>query len=156
MKNYLNAIRNYANIKGRMARHEFLQFMLLNFVFLQLISILGAILSFFYLSILYLVVLLVPTVSAVVRRIHDTGKSARWLLPLSFLAMVGGFFALATMFIAKERDDVFVQVMILLFLVSLIVIGILIFILFEKGNKGANKYGPEPVDAELEEIERNR
>ena len=156
MKNYLNAIRNYANIKGRMARHEFLQFMLLNFVFLQLISILGAILSFFYLSILYLVVLLVPTVSAVVRRIHDTGKSAKWLVPLSFLAMVGVFFTLATMFIAKERDDVFVQVMILLFLVSLIVIGILIFILFEKGNKGANKYGPEPVDAELEEIERNR
>ncbi len=156
MKNYLNAIRNYANIKGRMARHEFLQFMLLNFVFLQLISILGAILSFFYLSILYLVVLLVPTLSAVVRRIHDTGKSAKWLVPLSFLAMVGVFFTLATMFIAKERDDVFVQVMILLFLVSLIIIGKLIFLLFEKGNKGANKFGPEPVDAELEEIERNR
>lgn len=166
MKNYLKALRNFANIKGRMARHEFLQFLLLNFVFLHLIAFLAAILSFIvflsfdllhtYFSIVYLLVLLVPTVTAMVRRIHDTGRSAKWLLPLSFLAMVGAFFTLVTLLLDKERDEIFVQVITLLFFVSLIIIGILIIILLEKGNRGANKYGPEPIDAELEEIERKR
>jgi uncharacterized membrane protein YhaH (DUF805 family) len=138
-----------------MARHEFLQFMLLNFVFLQLASLIGALMSLIYLPILYLIVFLVPTISAMVRRLHDTGNRARWLLTLTILAVFvifSTFVTLSSCFL-DVKNNTYLDVMLLLFFPSLFTIGALIYKLCQKGKRGVNKYGPDPVEVKTDEGE---
>lgn len=109
MKNFIDALRNYANFKGRTNRYAYWMFVL----FASLIGILFTILSFLILFViddfqqgalsflpipllLYELLLFIPGLAITVRRLHDTGHSG-WillfvfLLPLVFLVLLDLF-----------------------------------------------------------------
>lgn len=78
-----SAFRNYANFNGRARRSEYWYFILLN----GLVSLLGAT-PLFPLVGLYSLAVLVPSLAAGARRLHDTGRSGLWLL-LLLIPLVG-------------------------------------------------------------------
>ncbi|MEG2377378.1 MAG: DUF805 domain-containing protein [Clostridia bacterium] len=103
MSHYLNALKNYANFKGRTRRREYWFFMLFNSLFFIAIFlfflVITAILSstapqfasstFFlytYFAVLggYFLAMIVPTVSITFRRMHDSGHSG-WLVVIPYI-----------------------------------------------------------------------
>lgn len=105
---YLKVLRNYANFSGRARRKEYWMFFLFNIIFSSLsITIdrtIGTDIAEFYgyLSIIYLVVLFVPSLAVVVRRLHDIGKSGGMIL-IALIPLIGGIWLLILM--TKEGEE---------------------------------------------------
>jgi uncharacterized membrane protein YhaH (DUF805 family) len=80
MKYYIDAVKKYADFSGRTSRKEYWSFILLHFLFSFLVYFL--LFTFFglssipyYIVLLYNFFMLLPILSATVRRLHDTGRS---------------------------------------------------------------------------------
>lgn len=118
MEQFVEALRNYADFKGRSNRQSFWMFVL----FAYLIEILFTVLSFIIflviddfqqgkllylpvLLIIYDLLLLIPAVAITVRRLHDTGESGLILLYISLLPVV--FFTLLDMFQTENEFLIF-------------------------------------------------
>jgi uncharacterized membrane protein YhaH (DUF805 family) len=83
-------LENYANFQGRARRAEFWWFALANIIVFVVLGILTAIASIFVvLEIVVGLALIVPSIAVAVRRLHDTDKSA-WFLLLYLVPFVGG------------------------------------------------------------------
>ncbi|ALB61432.1 Inner membrane protein YhaH [Cronobacter condimenti 1330] len=85
---YIKAFRNYLNFTGRARRKEFWMFTLVNFilagVMLALDKMLGlrAVGEYGLLSLIYGLLALLPAWAVQFRRLHDTDRTALWLLLL--------------------------------------------------------------------------
>lgn len=91
---YLKALKNFATLDGRARRLEYWMFTLFDVIFTILSFVIGAVLGNLLkvqdgldglglglgLCLLYLLVVLMPKLSVTVRRLHDTDRSALWLL----------------------------------------------------------------------------
>lgn len=94
MKWYLHALRNYAVFKGRARRREYWIFELMTSAIVLALFVLAVILGkagypyFLGLPILYGVATVIPSLSSLVRRLHDTNRSGWWLL-ISAVPVVG-------------------------------------------------------------------
>ena len=80
--------KHYADFKGSMGRKNYWLFVL-NLYLLQVVSICVSL----WLYGLVCLLLLVPSISAVVRRLHDAGKSGKWIF-IVFVPVVGSFWLL--------------------------------------------------------------
>lgn len=87
-------LKNYANFSGRLGRGGYWRFVAVNvaivilgLILTRIASILVILLIGFYLAIL------IPSISAGVRRLHDTGKSG-WMILISLVPLVGGIILL--------------------------------------------------------------
>jgi uncharacterized membrane protein YhaH (DUF805 family) len=98
---YLQPLKKYTDFNGRARRKEYWSFALGNF----LISLVfggagfGIGLGSEYLSSLFGLFILIPSIAVGVRRLHDTGRSGWWLL-ISFVPIVG-FFVLLYFFLLE-------------------------------------------------------
>lgn len=95
MQYFLHAIRNYVNFSGRARRKEFWMFVLFAFLFSVAAGIIDNTLgtvdstgSAGLVGGLFALFLLLPSLAVTARRLHDTGKSALWML-LYFIPAVG-------------------------------------------------------------------
>ena len=69
-----SVFRNYVNFSGRAQRSEFWWFTLFSFVSQAILNLVP------FVGWIYGLVLLLPSLAVTARRLHDTGRSARWLL----------------------------------------------------------------------------
>jgi uncharacterized membrane protein YhaH (DUF805 family) len=143
---------NYANFKGRASRSEFWWF----FLFAQLIQMFAQEVSSSTASITSLALLL-PSLSIHARRLHDTGRSSKWLIWLgaSILGMVLALLGLlmqtaqtietldsAQLFDNGSQFWVFTM---FVFLISSLISVIVNFVfLVSPSDEGMNNYGPPP------------
>jgi uncharacterized membrane protein YhaH (DUF805 family) len=77
--------RNYANFFGRAGRSEFWFWILFAFLGTIVAEILDAVIFVYHaglspLNTLFSIVMLLPSLAVMVRRLHDTGRSGWWLL----------------------------------------------------------------------------
>jgi uncharacterized membrane protein YhaH (DUF805 family) len=78
---YLEALRRYADFSGRARRREFWCFNLFHLLaVLGLMAIDIAVDFDGFLFMIYAVAVVIPAVAVGVRRLHDTGRSAAWIL----------------------------------------------------------------------------
>jgi len=86
---YLKAVRdNYANFNGRATRPEYWYFFLANFIIGFVIGLIaGVVPVVMYVSYLYSLAVLVPSIAVAVRRMHDIGKSG-WFILVPILNIV--------------------------------------------------------------------
>ena len=100
---YLTPLKKYAVFSGRASRTEYWTFILLNmaigFVIAFSATIVGRLAALFHL--LFNLFIIIPQLSVVVRRLHDTNKSALWLL-LIFLPFIGPFILFIFMFLRSD------------------------------------------------------
>ncbi|WP_027016674.1 DUF805 domain-containing protein [Comamonas composti] len=84
MKHYLNALKNYANFKGRARRKEYWMFQLISMLVMMVIAY-GV---YFFMGefeaiiamVAYFVLTLVPQLAITVRRAHDVNHNGWWIL----------------------------------------------------------------------------
>ncbi|PZS37202.1 MAG: DUF805 domain-containing protein, partial [Pseudonocardiales bacterium] len=80
MEWFLKVLRQYADFVGRARRAEYWMFMLVSLIVSIVLAIVQAVVGTGLLDLLYSVAVLVPGLAVGVRRLHDTGRSAWWLL----------------------------------------------------------------------------
>ncbi len=71
---YLKVLRNYVGFKGRARRKEFWMFTLVNFILICVLGLIDKMLGWERLLVL------IPGWAVLFRRLHDTDRSAWWLL----------------------------------------------------------------------------
>jgi len=88
MKWYIRVLKQYANFGGRARRKEYWMFILFHLLIMLVLGGIDILLQLsdypggksFYLMPIYTVATVLPHAAVMVRRLHDTGRSAWWLL----------------------------------------------------------------------------
>ena len=102
LQEYLNVLSNYAGFSGRARRKEYWSFVLVNLVIMLAIGVVAGVLKFLgFLSPLYSLAVLVPSLAVSVRRLHDIGKSGWWVL-IGLVPLLG--LIVMIIFTVKEGD----------------------------------------------------
>lgn len=120
MEWYLKVVRdNYANFSGRARRKEFWMFILFSFVISCVLTVVDNMMGFTftsdpipgyewasssqggYLSSIYSLVIIIPSLAVSVRRLHDIGKSG-WNLLWYFVCCIGWIYLLYLMVLEGE------------------------------------------------------
>ena len=93
MKYYFMALKNYAKCDGRATRKEYWWFILFHNLFMFIFAVIDAMFDFYpkivtdyyvhsfdygYLTLIYLIATLCPSICLQVRRLHDVGKNGSW------------------------------------------------------------------------------
>ncbi len=100
MHYYIQVLKKYAVFGGRARRKEYWNFILFNALFSLIIVIIefstgmrsmaeGSSTKFGVLSGIYALLTLLPVLSVMVRRLHDTSRSGWWLL-IGLIPLIGG------------------------------------------------------------------
>lgn len=80
MNYYLDVLKNYAGFSGRARRTEYWIFVLVSAIVSALLTAIGTAIQFPLLGGIYGLAVLVPGLAVLSRRLHDTGRSAWWIL----------------------------------------------------------------------------
>lgn len=87
MNKYSAVIRKYADFRGRASRSEYWMWILMNLIIISSLSVIDIFLlniGMYGLSFVYFLVIALPTLAVLVRRLHDTGHSSWWGLPFCY------------------------------------------------------------------------
>lgn len=91
MKWFLKVLNQYFDFNGRARRKEYWMFTLFTFIISWSCSLLDTIFGIYIFSIISLVIsllLFIPALAVLVRRLHDTGKSG-WYFCVVFIPIAG-------------------------------------------------------------------
>jgi uncharacterized membrane protein YhaH (DUF805 family) len=77
---YTGVLKNYVGFQGRARRAEYWQFALVNFVIVVVLDIVDLAIKSPILAALYGLAILLPGLAVAFRRLHDTDRTAWWLL----------------------------------------------------------------------------
>ncbi|MCX4725450.1 DUF805 domain-containing protein [Streptomyces sp. NPDC090052] len=100
---YLDVLKNYVGFSGRARRQEYWMFTLFSIIISIVLVIISAALldNSSWLSGLYSLAVLLPTLAVTVRRLHDTGRSGGWIF-IGLVPLVGWIILLV--FLASEGE----------------------------------------------------
>jgi len=131
--------QKYATFKGRASRSEYWWFALFMFLtgFIGLVSeIINGIIS---------LLIFIPSIAVMVRRLHDTNNSGLLLLgPLGFFTV--GYLTMDV----NAGDDYFGGIVVILGLIFYLYI---FYLTIKKGDESENQYGPNPLIEESTEAQ---
>ncbi|PLX66371.1 MAG: DUF805 domain-containing protein [Denitrovibrio sp.] len=85
---YIKVMKDYTNFDGRATRTEYWYFTMFNILFYIGASLVDVIIMVPIASMLYGLIVLLPGIAVLVRRLHDIGKTGWWIL-LSFVPVIG-------------------------------------------------------------------
>ncbi len=86
---YLAVLKNYTGFSGRASRTEYWMFALVNFVIVLVLYLLSAAAhGVLFLVIIYDLGVLLPSLAVGFRRLHDTNRTAWWLL-IGLIPLIG-------------------------------------------------------------------
>jgi len=142
MKWFIFALKNWNDFSGRTSRSQFWWYVLFAVVFGWLASFISQILG-----LIYYLVLFVPGLAIVTRRLHDTDRSALhllWMLPGVILGIIGNILIIA----GKYNLLLLGWYKSLLTLSGIGAIVLLVFCLLDS-QPDENKYGSNPKGLEI-------
>ena len=156
MKWFLKCIRNYVNFSGRARRTEFWYFVLFSCLLMIVAMALDMLCFNTLYGLFYLLVslfLFLPQLAVSARRLHDTGRSSKWLLwnYLALLLWAVAALVLSGLSVFAGGQDASAGFLVVLFG------GCVLFFVWEivflvwfclPGMRGENKYGPDPKAGE--------
>ena len=88
MEYFIDGLTKYADFTGRASRKEYWMFVLFFFILLIGFLVLGALIGFPFVVLIYTLGLMIPCISIAVRRLHDTSRSGWWLL-IKLIPLIG-------------------------------------------------------------------
>jgi uncharacterized membrane protein YhaH (DUF805 family) len=80
MKWYLAVLKKYADFNGRARRSEYWYFVLFNFIISVVLNVAGLGIGTPFLSTIYSLAVMLPSLAVAVRRMHDVNKSGWYIL----------------------------------------------------------------------------
>jgi len=102
MEYFTDALKKYADFTGRARRKEYWMFVLIYTLIMIGLAILETIIGFGFISTLFSLALLVPSISISARRLHDTGRTGWWQL-ISLIPLIG--IIVLIVFLAQDSHD---------------------------------------------------
>lgn len=84
---YLKVFNQYFNFSGRASRKEFWIFMLINLIIVLLLRLLDFLFDTYHftsLAYVYAMIIFIPSIAVLLRRLHDVGKSGWYFFLLLF------------------------------------------------------------------------
>ncbi len=147
-QNFVDTVtKHYIDFNGRIGRAQFWYYILVYVLIGLAVSVVGSIVgSGGGLRSLYNLALLVPTLGMTARRLHDTGRTASWVVILAvpwLLMILAGMVAFASFFFVPLWG-LLMGLGWLIGLVSLVAAIILIYFCAQPGSTDSNEYGPVP------------
>ncbi|MDD1793107.1 DUF805 domain-containing protein [Enterovibrio sp. ZSDZ42] len=106
MSYFLLALKNFAVFSGRARRKEYWMFILFYLIFSIALTIVDQILGSVFLSLIFSLVLLIPSISLTARRLHDTGRSGWWQL-IVLIPLVGAIVMLVFLVQDSHEDNIY-------------------------------------------------
>lgn len=103
MNYYTQAWKHYFDFSGRSTRKEFWMFVLINFIVSLAISIVGGLIGIKALSSVYSLLVLIPSIAILVRRLRDAGFNVWWILIV--LVPLVGFIVLIVLAALKSATE---------------------------------------------------
>lgn len=88
MEYFLSALKKYADFSGRARRKEYWMFILFYFIIYITLAIVDSLIGTMFLALIFVLAMLVPSISIAARRLHDTGRSGWWQL-ISLIPLIG-------------------------------------------------------------------
>jgi len=88
MQWYLKALRQYVDFSGRARRTEYWMFQLFNIIAIIVLLLIDQVLGTGFLSTLYVLAVLLPSLAVAARRLHDIGRSGWWQL-IGIIPLIG-------------------------------------------------------------------
>lgn len=85
---FLKCLNQYADFSGRARRTEYWMFTLFNAIISLILGFVLATIGLVFLSYIYSIAILIPSLAVCIRRLHDIGKSGWWYL-IGFVPVVG-------------------------------------------------------------------
>lgn len=110
LENYKAVFKKYTDFKGRATRREYWLFFLANFLAMIILTIAGNFITGFrfdfgeILARIYDLVVLLPSLAVCVRRLHDGGRSAWWLLLIA-IPIVGWIILLVFLLLDSQPAE---------------------------------------------------
>jgi uncharacterized membrane protein YhaH (DUF805 family) len=104
---YLVPLKKYGQVKGRAHRKEFWTFTLINLAIYAVLLILYYMLELEWMAtatLIFGLLILVPSIAVTVRRLHDTGRSGAWYL-VNFIPFIGPILLLGMCLLAGQPGD---------------------------------------------------
>jgi uncharacterized membrane protein YhaH (DUF805 family) len=80
INNYVGVLKNYVGFQGRASRTEFWQYVLVNVIIGFVLGIIDTAIKSQILGGIYDLAVLLPSLAVLTRRLHDTDRTAWWLL----------------------------------------------------------------------------
>lgn len=102
MEYFMEAMRRYADFNGRIRRKAYWMFALFYFIFYVICVLLDSALNTVWISTIYSLALLVPSLSAGARRLHDTNRSGWWQL-IALIPLIGTIALI--IFLAQDSQE---------------------------------------------------
>ncbi|MBN8202994.1 MULTISPECIES: DUF805 domain-containing protein [Bacillaceae] len=99
MNAFIKVLKESFNFSGRSRRKDYWMFILFTFVISIILTVIEMALGLEItedigiLTTLFSVIMIIPSLSVTVRRLHDTGKSGWWIL-ISLIPLIGGIIIL--------------------------------------------------------------
>jgi len=97
---YLKVINNYRDFGGRARRKEYWMFVLINLLFSMAAAFLDRMFGIAWfegiygpLYIIYGLIIFIPSLAVLIRRLHDIGKSG-WMVLIALIPLIGVFWLL--------------------------------------------------------------
>jgi len=103
MEWYISVLKDYATFSGRARRKEYWMFILFNIIVSIVINVVGAVIGFEMLGLIYSLAVFLPSIAVGARRLHDTGRSGWWLLLI--LVPIIGAIVLIIFFVQDSHDE---------------------------------------------------
>ena len=116
MNYYLKVLQNYTTFSGRARRSEYWYFVLFNMIFAITSMIIdnvlgttfkmgyGVSLPYGYVYLLYILVVMIPSLAVAVRRLHDVGKSG-WFFLIALIPIIGSIWLLVLLATDSIQGD---------------------------------------------------
>lgn len=88
MEYFTAALQQYTNFEGRNTRTQYWMFILFYTIFYIVCMVIDGVLGTMFIGLLFSLALLVPSIAAATRRLHDTGRSGWWQL-IALIPLLG-------------------------------------------------------------------
>ncbi|WP_327402182.1 DUF805 domain-containing protein [Streptomyces sp. NBC_01288] len=76
---FIEALKKYAVFSGRARRKEYWMFSLFTGIIAVVLLVIGLVIKFPYLAVVFYLAILLPGLGVSIRRLHDIGRSGWWL-----------------------------------------------------------------------------
>jgi uncharacterized membrane protein YhaH (DUF805 family) len=104
MEHFTAAIQQFSNFEGRNTRTQYWMFILFYVIFYIACGIVDKVLGTVFVSAIYALVLLIPSLAAAARRLHDTGRSGWWQL-IGLIPLLGAIVLIVFLVQDSEAGD---------------------------------------------------
>ena len=101
MNHFIDGLKQFADFSGRATRTQYWMFVLIYMIIYLFLSVIDYQLGTAILSVVFSLVLLVPSISIAARRLHDTGRSGWWQL-IGLIPLLG--WAVLIFFLVQESQ----------------------------------------------------